>query len=93
MFTLKLYADDGFRQRIVECESFTVLRPTNCAPEITCHGVRDQGAWHDIRFDIVGNSQSEHEPEFRWDKAILENSNGKTTEIVYSNGYPAPLTR
>ena len=84
MFTIKLYTNSGFRQRIIEAESFTVMRtsrgssntPTQQWAEITAHLKGDDG----IRFDI-GPSPSEPSGGV-WEKAIIENSAGRTTEII-----------
>lgn len=81
MLTIKLYAENGFRQRIVEAESLTVLRPQCGSAEITCHGTRLNGEVTDIRFDLSEITTVE---ETRWERAIIENANGKTTEIIYS---------
>lgn len=93
MLTLKVYADNGFRTRIIECESVSVIRPGNCSVEITCHGIRCNGDWTDRRFDIVGVDYAPREGDdpFRWEKAIIENANGKTTEIIYANGLPPAM--
>jgi len=75
MFTIKLYADRGFRMRIHAADDFTILRAEQWA-EITAH--RKAGV--DIRFDI---GSSPYEPEGGvWNKAIIENAMGRTTEIV-----------
>jgi len=80
MFTVKLYRDNGARQRVYEAESFTILRPCSEKQgqwaEITAH--RKSG--DDIRFDI---GDTPHDPEGGvWEKAILENALGRTTEII-----------
>lgn len=102
MLTVKLYADDGFRQRIVEAESLTVLRPQSGDIEITCHGVRHRGETTDTKFDLLSKNVERSvgfEPDFWWSRAIIENANGKTTEIYYSDtasGYsssPAAVMR
>lgn len=81
MLTLKLYAADGFRQRIIEAESLTVLR--NGAVEITAHGVRVQGELTDQRFDLPSPDVAPTiEPDIWWEMAIVENMTGKTTEII-----------
>ncbi len=84
MFTVKFYEADGFRQRIFEADSVTVLRPgdTSDSPtaEITLHM---KGG--DVRFDIGGEvleGTSGLAPPPRFQKAIIENSAGRTTEIV-----------
>jgi hypothetical protein len=82
MFTIKLYADQGYRQRIIEAESFTLLRPSDGSVEITLHGVRLNGEMMDCRFDLGAPPRADNLP---WDKAIIENAHGKTTEIIYSD--------
>lgn len=84
MFTLKLYK--GNRQRIVQADSFTVLRQESDADkagprlnwvEVTAH---ESNGEYDQRFDIgngpVGASNCE------WDYAFIENENGRTTEVI-----------
>ena len=85
MFTIKLYSESGFRQRILEAESFTVLRggasPQGDEAEITLH---QKNQSDDRRFDI--RPTAELPPEYAgppvFQKAIIENSAGKTTEII-----------
>lgn len=88
MFTLKLYANAGMRQRFYEVESFTVLRcnqgssdgPCLDWSEITAHLKNGDG----VRFDI---GDSPYEPAGgSWQKAIIENSAGRTTEIIGNFG-------
>lgn len=84
MFTIKLYRDDGFRQRIHEADDFTILRtglhpdaaPVSGWVEITAH--RKNG--EDFRFD-VGDSPSQPSGGV-WERAIIENAAGRTTEII-----------
>lgn len=93
MFTIKLYTNGGQRQRIYEAESFTVLRANRGATnepvqewaEITAHLKGDDG----IRFDI---GESPYVPSGGvWEKAIIENSAGRTTEVVGMH-QPLPAT-
>ena len=83
MFTIKFYSSDGYRQRIYEAESFSILRPVNdlagVQAEITMHGVAGEDPW--LRVDI-GPDDVPHGGPQRYGKAIIENRNGKTTEIV-----------
>ena len=83
MFTIKFYSSDGYRQRIYEAESFSILRPVNdlsgVQAEITMHGVAGDDPW--LRIDI-GPDEVPHDGPQRYGKAIIENRNGKTTEIV-----------
>lgn len=84
MFTIKLYRDSGFRQLILEAESFTVLRTQNSGVEITLHRPQGpNGEYRDVRYDL-GDCGVEREfgfPEI-FERAIIENANGKTTEII-----------
>ena len=82
MFTIKLYSDNGCRQRILEAESFTILRPGDGKPgdeaEITVHQKSGDGCRYDIRPEMPPGYEGP--PVFQ--KAIIENSTGKTTEII-----------
>jgi hypothetical protein len=87
MFTIKFYSGDGFRQVIEEADSFTILRSVHDedgSAEITLH--RKSG--ESVRRDIGDESKplEAHWPP-RFNKAIIENSAGKTTEII---GLPGP---
>lgn len=82
MFTIKFYSNDGCRQIIREAESFTILRcppgpEDNGAAEITLH---QKSQSDDCRFDIAAGNEDAWPPRFF--KAIIENSAGKTTEII-----------
>lgn len=90
MFTIKLYtynSPDGEKITIREAESFTVLRDTYTGEaEITLHQRDGSGQ----RVDIGHASTPRPEgfpPVFQ--KAIIENSSGKTTEIIGLRG-PMP---
>lgn len=78
MFTIKFYSNG--RQRILSAESFTILRSDEGA-EITLHQ-KNQG--DDIRIDIAldgpRNDYDNWPPCYQ--RAIIENAAGKTTEIV-----------
>lgn len=78
MFTIKFYSTDGFRQIIHEADSFTILRAAGEA-EITLHR---RAPLEDCRFDVKDGEPNTSDPP-RFSKAIIENSSGKTTEIVY----------
>lgn len=91
MFTLKLYASDGAIIRIYEAESFTVLRcnqgqsngPCHEWSEITSHLKAGEG----LRADI---GDSPYQPDGGvWQKAIIENASGRTTQIIGNFG-PSP---
>lgn len=81
MFTIKFYGSGGYRQVIKEAESFTILRGEDGGAEITLH---QKNPTDSCRIDIEG-CQPAPRPE-GWppvyEKAIIENSAGKTTEIV-----------
>jgi hypothetical protein len=94
MFTLKLYNWNGGRCDIVEAESFTILRAAKServAPkepighssgyaalaEITAHLKNGESR----RYDIQGHGDPAW-PVPSFEKAIIENSAGRTTEIV-----------
>lgn len=84
MFTIKFYSADGFRQIIKEAESFTILRPRNepfGSAEITLH---QKNGSEDIRYDVKdeGTGHAGYVGPERFSKAIIENSAGRTTEIV-----------
>lgn len=85
MFTIKLYKDNSYK-RIYEAESFTILNesyltePKKSWSEITAHFKDGEG----LRFDV---GPSPYIPSGGcWDKAIIENAFGKTTEII--SDYP-----
>lgn len=79
MFTIKLY--NGGRQRILSAESFTILRSDtedNKGAEITLH---QKNPSDDRRYDVTNVNSPIGFPE-RFDRAIIENAAGKTTEII-----------
>lgn len=80
MFTLKFYANDGHRQRIEEAESLTILRDTDGA-EITMH----RKAGDDIRLDVTYREPATSDAPLTYEKVIIENSSGKTTEIIWAD--------
>jgi len=82
MFTIKFYSGDGCRQIIREAQSFTILRDNfgDGGAEITLH---QKNPADDSRVDIKDESDrttSWAPPCFS--KAIIENSAGRTTEII-----------
>ena len=92
MFTIKFYSGDGCRQIIREAESFTILRSPagerDFVAEITLH---QKVGFESCRIDVGDESVERPEgwpPVFA--KAIIENSAGRTTEIVGDRG-PAIL--
>jgi hypothetical protein len=88
MFTIKFYSGDGCRQIIREAESFTILRSPDVsgAAEITLHQKAGDGCRIDIGDDGPdGLKRSDGWPPV-FAKAIIENSAGKTTEIVGQSG-------
>lgn len=89
MFTIKLYADGAYRMKIMQADEFTVLRSFSDAgdawSEITAH--RKSG--DDIRFD-VGNSPALPDGGV-WEKVIIENAAGRTTEIIGYDRIPMSI--
>lgn len=94
MFTIKFYSDNGYRQKILSAESFTILRggpsPGGDEAEITLHQ-KDQN--DDVRYDIRHENPVAvgYEGPPRYQRAIIENAAGKTTEIIQlqtSNAVP-----
>lgn len=80
MFTVKLYTDNGLRQRILSAESFTILHDKDGAGhEITLH---QKNGNDDSRYDIKADCPVPDGFPPRFQKAIIENANGKTTEII-----------
>lgn len=87
-FTIKFYSGDGCRQIIREAESFTILR---CPPgpdddgsaEITLH---QKVGFESCRIDIGDDGPNGVKRPNGWPplfaKAIVENSAGRTTEII-----------
>lgn len=82
MFTIKLYTENGFRQKILEAESFTILRgsasPEGDEAEITLHQKNGDG----VRYDIRPQQPDGYEGPAVFQRAIIENAAGKTTEII-----------
>lgn len=84
MFTIKLYSADGWRQKILEADSFTVLRGNASnygnEAEITLH----RKSSDDVRYDI--RPKEVLAPDYQgpevFERAIIENGAGKTTEII-----------
>ena len=79
MFTIKLYQDAG-RQKILAADSFTILRggPNPSEAEITLH----QKNGESIRYDIMPPQADNYEGPTVFQRAIIENMAGKTTEII-----------
>lgn len=87
MFTIKFYSTSqqtnpgAYRQVIKEAESFTILKADDGSAEITLH---QKDASFDRRIDI-GDCSKPSLPEGyppRFESAIIENSAGKTTEMI-----------
>lgn len=92
MFTIKLYKNSGAYRRVYEAESFTILATNQGSSDGPCHDWSEITAHlksgDSLRFDI-GNSP--YDPTGgRWEKAIIENGAGRTTEII---GSDAPVER
>jgi hypothetical protein len=79
MFTIKLYQDAG-RQKIMAAESFTILRGGDnpSEAEITLHLKNGEG----VRYDIKAEPPQDYEGPTIFQRAIIENMAGKTTEII-----------
>lgn len=79
MFTIKLYQDKG-RQKIMAAESFTILRGGSnlSEAEITLHQKNGDG----VRYDIKAEPPENYDGPTIFQKAIIENMAGKTTEII-----------
>lgn len=87
MFTIKLYTGstshpDGYRQRILSADSFTILRSPDGSGEITLH--RKTG--DDQRVDIGDPAKRRPDWPEVFERAIIENAAGKTTEIIGLRG-------
>lgn len=90
MFTIKFYSEDGCRQIIREADSFTILR---CPPgpeddgtaEITMHQKNGESSRIDVAPSIKASYPEGCPPRFA--KAIIENSFGRTTEIIHLRPY------
>lgn len=81
MFTIKLYqtGDGSYRQKILTALSFTILKNGDGKFEITLHQ-KDQS--DDRRYDIAPAEGREAGWPDCFDTAIIENSAGKTTEVL-----------
>lgn len=91
MFTIKFYSNDGYRSIIKEAESFTILRGGDGGAEITLH---QKNSLDDSRIDIGDDGPNGPTRLSDWPpvygKAIIENSAGKTTEIICVRTYTGP---
>ena len=79
MFTIKLYSQSGFRQRIFEAQSFTILRNEDGGAEITIH--QKNGA-DDKRYDVEEDCPRPVGYPEVFQRATIENMAGKTTEVI-----------
>jgi len=87
MFTLKFYRFDGSRTRILSADFITILRDGNLNAEITLH--RNVG--EDIRVDIGPEEERPDGWPAVYQRVIIENAAGKTTEIINAGpAYRAP---
>lgn len=83
MFTIKLYTGggpDGYKQRILSADSFTILRGDDGSAEITLHNGND-GKRYDIGFVDPEKPRPDGWPDI-WERAIIENVAGRTTEMI-----------
>lgn len=88
MFTLKLYQADKIR--IVECESVTVYRWANGAAQVTLH--QKPGGFDSVA--CVGDPPPmAADGSMVYDRAIVENASGKTTEMIYPEPRPGPRAK
>lgn len=86
MFTIKLYGH-GYRQKILEAQSFTICRNVDGTADITLHRpLGPNGEYNDVRHDIGPLMETEEGRPEVWGRAIIENANGNTTEMI---GYDA----
>jgi hypothetical protein len=81
MFTIKLYSGPGERQVILAADSFTILRDKAGGAEITLHQKGGDSTRYDVGADIGKPTRPEGFPPV-FDRAIIENAQGKTTEII-----------
>lgn len=79
MFTIKFYSDGGQRQKILEAESFTILRWPNREAEITLHQ-KDQN--NDKRYDIKSETPPNYNGPPIFQTAVIANLEGKTIEVI-----------
>lgn len=93
MFTIKFYGDFGSRIRILTAQSFTVLRISG-GHEITVH---QKNGMDDARYDVkepwpeaTTSDQQASQWPVRFQRAIIENENGKTTDIFQVMSDPKP---
>lgn len=78
MFTIKMYRDGVTTKiRVLEADSFSILRSDSGA-EITLH--RKVG--DDERYDLGDGNPTLEADGRQYDRAIIENAAGKTTEIL-----------
>lgn len=75
MFTIKLYGMNG-RSRIEQADSFTIVRQ-DFNFEITLH----RKTLDDVRFDVSLDEPDDSDTT-HWEKAIIENQFGATTEVI-----------
>ena len=86
MFTIKLYC--GSRIRILSAESFTILGNPIDGWEITLH---QKNQSDDVRYDIGDASlKRDSSMPILFESAIIENSQGKTTQILRCNQSSSP---
>lgn len=76
MFTAKFYTRTG-RCVIHEAESFTILGDAE-GHEVTLHRANGD----DIRLDLNDDPESPENWPARYQRLVIENANGKTTEMI-----------
>lgn len=86
MFTIKFYTEDSLRCVIKSAESFTVLKHfTPGRIEITMHQKNGDGERVDLFDPRTGSSD---DPPIRYSRAIIENAQGRTTEVLSAASLP-----
>lgn len=85
MMTLKLMT--GFRTRILEAESFTVLHQRDTNSDKQWAEITGHTQCGDFRYDV---GPSDHPEEDRiFERAYIENASGKTVEAINYGPVPA----
>jgi hypothetical protein len=87
MFTVKLYREG--RLRVLAALSFTVVEDCDAVKQITLHrgdSVDDECFW----IGSVIDARSHVDGHRLYDRAIVENANGKTTEMIFASPRGTP---
>jgi hypothetical protein len=89
MFTVKFYSGDGFRQVVHSAESLTILRDESGDAEVTLH---QKNQVDSFRVDVKDvHSDKPRDPGWPpvFQKMIVENAAGRTTEILAVGQVPS----